>query len=351
MEDLQKKQKNEPISFTKKVTVIQFVLSILVVYQHTQYRYSGEIFGKIQQFLFYLIQAAVPMFFMISGYLFYRIFKPENTKEKLLSRVRTLVVPYFVWNAIYTVFTVVLYKLSFIKNTDIEFNWKILIQTINSDFSPLWFLKYLIVFSLIAPAMYYPLKNKYLGGAVVASTIAFNIVFIACGVIKAPLDVNSNSFAMFNYQYVYYVVGAYSALHLKSVIEQPQKTKTLIGVCGVAVLCLLYWMPFFKNSVLIGHTFRLFFVISLWFAFDLLRDIEIKPFLKTSFFIYCSHLMIVQCMQGVIGIALRNIFEAGSVIYILEWIAVPIVTVLVVLCGAQILKKYTPAVWKILTGR
>ena len=327
------------------------MLSILVVYQHTQYRYSGEIFGKIQQFLFYLIQAAVLMFFMISGYLFYRTFKPENTKEKLLSRVRTLVIPYFVWNVIYTVFTVVLYKLNFIKNTDIEFNWKIFIQTINSDFSPLWFLKYLIVFSLIAPAMYYPLKNKYLGGAVVASTIAFNVAFIACGVIKAPLDVNSNSFAMFNYQYVYYVVGAYSALHLKDVVEQPQKTKTLIGVCGAVVMCLLYWMPFFKNSVLVGHTFRLLFVMLLWFALDLLRDVEIKPFLKTSFFIYCSHLMIVQCMQGVIEAILGKAFGPSSIVYLAEWMFVPVATVLAVLCGAQFLKKYTPAVWKVLTGR
>ena len=343
--------KREIIQFSKKITVIQFILSILVVYQHTQYRYSGAVFGEIQQFLFYLIQAAVPMFFMISGYLFYRTFKPENTKEKLLSRVRTLVIPYFLWNAIYTVFIVVLYKLNFIKNVDIEWNWKIIIQTINSDFSPLWFLKYLIVFSLIAPAMYYLLKNKYIGGGVVALTVTLNIVFIACGVIKTPLDVNSNSFAMLNYQYVYYVMGAYSALHLKGIIEQPQNNKTVIGIFGVSVLCLLYWMPFFKNSVLIGHTFRLFFVIFLWFAFDLLRDIEIKPFLKTSFFIYCSHLMIVQCMQGVIGVVLGENFEPSSVIYIMEWITVPIVTVLIVLGGAEILKKYTPAVWKLLTGR
>ena len=348
---MMKQDGRKNIAFSTKITVVQFILSILVVYQHTQYRYSGEVFGKIQRFLFYLIQAAVPMFFMISGYLFYRTFKPENTKEKLLSRVRTLVIPYFVWNVIYTVFTVVLYKLNFIKNVDIEWNWKILIQTINSDFSPLWFLKYLIVFSLIAPAMYYLLKNKYIGGGVVALTVTLNIVFIACGVIKAPLYVNSNGFAMFNYQYVYYVVGAYSALHLKNVIEQPQKANALIGVCGVAVLCLLYWMPFFKNSVLIGHTFRLFFVIALWFTFDLLRDIETKPFLKTSFFVYCSHLMIVQCMQGVIGITLRNSFEVGSIIYLIEWLVVPIFTVFIVLCGAQILRKYTPVVWKILTGR
>ena len=348
---MMKQDGRKNIAFSTKITVVQFILSILVVYQHTQYRYSGEVFGKIQRFLFYLIQAAVPMFFMISGYLFYRTFKPENTKEKLLTRVRTLVIPYFVWNVIYTVFTVVLYKLNFIKNTDIEFNWKILVQTINSDFSPLWFLKYLIVFSLIAPAMYYLLKNKYIGGAVVASTIALNVVLITCGVIKAPLDVNSNSFAMFNYQYVYYVVGAYFALHLKNVIEQPHRNKTTIGICGVSVLCLLYWMPFFENSVLIGHTFRLFFVVFLWFAFDLLRDIEIKPFLKTSFFIYCSHLMIVQCMQGVIKTAFSRIFETGSIVYLLEWLAVPVMTVLIVLCGAQILRKYTPVVWKILTGR
>lgn len=79
------------ISFSNKITILGFLLSIGVVYQHTQWKFLGGGYATwIYNFLFYLIETCVPFFFMISGYLFFRTYKVSNLKEKLISRVHTL---------------------------------------------------------------------------------------------------------------------------------------------------------------------------------------------------------------------------------------------------------------------
>ena len=62
----------------------------------------------IEFFSRYLCKICVPSFFMISGFLFFRNIAPDCRpgvlfsfyKKKLKSRVRSLVLPYIIWNAI-----------------------------------------------------------------------------------------------------------------------------------------------------------------------------------------------------------------------------------------------------------
>lgn len=75
---------------------------------------------------------------MISGYLFFRTYKISNLKEKLISRVHTLLIPYILWNIIYAFFMIGLSKAGLIKNITIGKNvWNILFQILNAEFSPL----------------------------------------------------------------------------------------------------------------------------------------------------------------------------------------------------------------------
>ena len=84
---------------------------VLVVYIH----YWGEnipessvigstIYDSIRIFMCHVIsRAAVPTFFLISGYyFFYKIkdFTFDNYKDKLKKRIRTILIPYLLWNAI-----------------------------------------------------------------------------------------------------------------------------------------------------------------------------------------------------------------------------------------------------------
>ena len=290
------------------------------------------------------------MFFMISGYLFYRTFDIKRTKEKITKRVKTLLVPYLLWNIIYAVFFVLMTLIGLVKNAEIEWNAKIILQTLNSDFSPLWFVKYLMIFSLIAPIMYYVFKNKYVGAIAIMAMIAVNIMCVVFGVLTTPLDVNSNGIVMLNYQYIFYAIGAYAGINYREFVENPTPKKRNISLVVLGALCVLYFLPIFEVNIISSHTFRIAFAISLWFAFDLLPEVRIQSWMKMSFWIYCSHTIVLQCAQGIIGVLLYDLLGGGSIVWIAEWIVLPIAIAIFLLFVGLLAKKYTPKIYNLLTG-
>jgi surface polysaccharide O-acyltransferase-like enzyme len=90
---------------SKVIDFLRFPLCILVVFIHNQdasidkqlqetYWICNELFSEI------LGRVAVPLFFFFSGFLFFlnvNTFNIKNIKNKLESRVKTLLVPYLFW--------------------------------------------------------------------------------------------------------------------------------------------------------------------------------------------------------------------------------------------------------------
>lgn len=88
-----------------------------------------------------LVKVAMPTFFVMSGYLFFVNVTEWNAKtywNKLHRRVKTLLVPYIIWNSAMAV------KLK-------TFSLSIFIEPANM---PLWFLRDLIIVSLLTPIIY-----------------------------------------------------------------------------------------------------------------------------------------------------------------------------------------------------
>ena len=98
---------------SEKIKIISFVLILLVVQLHA---YNLDLlFGKetiilnkgfnwiFQNFFSNgITRIAVPLFFIISGYLFFLQFQPtiENYFEKIKKRIKTLFIPYLIWSII-----------------------------------------------------------------------------------------------------------------------------------------------------------------------------------------------------------------------------------------------------------
>ena len=88
-----------------------------------------------------LVKVAMPTFFIISGYLFFannEKFNKEIYWQKIWRRVKTLLIPYIIWNMIMAI------KLKI-------FNLSIFVEPANM---PLWFLRDLIIVSLLTPILY-----------------------------------------------------------------------------------------------------------------------------------------------------------------------------------------------------
>ena len=108
-----------------------------------------------------LVKVAVPVFFIMSGYLFFSNVKEWNLKvykEKLLRRIKTLLIPYLLWNLLMAIklktFSWSIFW-AFWCPAGIQTDWFGREQLMTAPANmPLWFLRDLMVVSLLTPIIY-----------------------------------------------------------------------------------------------------------------------------------------------------------------------------------------------------
>ena len=231
------------------------------------------------------------------------------------------------------------------------FGGGVIFKFLNSGFSPLWFVKYLMIFSLIAPAFYYVLRRKIMGAIVLLIMCGMNIFFYYSGIMEIPLNVNANNIVMLNYQYIFYVIGAYGALNYREFVETSTIQKRYIAGIVLVLLCLSYFLFIVKHgNVITNHFFRMVYIVGLWFVMDFVPRYKVKNWMTNSFFLYCSHLMILQCVQRVCDIVIGKLGKIQSVLYVLEYILLPIAVIVLLMIIAEFAKKYMPKIFGVMTG-
>lgn len=208
-----------------------------------------------------------------------------------------------------------------------------------------------MVFTLAAPIIYYVLRQRILGGLVIALMIALNAWSYYSGIMQIPLNVNANNLVMLNYQYIFYAVGAYGALNWKNVVERPSVRKSQISIVVLVALMLFYWGYAARNgNAIISHSFRLIYIVALWFSLDVCGKFKVYGWMKDSFFLYCSHLMVLQCVQRVCDIIIEKIGYMKPVFYVAEYIILPMAIIGALMVIAELMKKRMPRIYGILTG-
>lgn len=104
-----------------KIKVLSLVAIILVLYIHSGFHdYPHEILGmEFNHFLQEVVseklgRCAVPLFFMISGFLFFQNVNSINdVLHKMRKRIKTLVVPFVIAALFFPVFLIVVEKVPF----------------------------------------------------------------------------------------------------------------------------------------------------------------------------------------------------------------------------------------------
>lgn len=163
------------------ISFLRFPLIVAVVLIHTDLRtvfpslYSMPLYGDGMCFLDVIIESAVPLFFFISGYLFFRNgeFSTSIYASKLRRRVSSLLVPYLLWNVIYILIvaimqyvkpdTLFLIHKSLSRFTFTDYLWLFWdirqITGLPSDahscvVGQFWFLQCLMVLDVLSPLIY-----------------------------------------------------------------------------------------------------------------------------------------------------------------------------------------------------
>lgn len=148
------------VRFFKILPFINIVLSFLIVIHHSfniniDYNVNIKNFAWIiERYLYNITECAVPIFFFMSAVLFYRDFhgELETYKRKVNNRVKSLLLPYVIFNIIGYIKHIVFAN----QNFDL---FRLLGSIITSDTMPLWFLRELFILSILAPILY-KLKSK-----------------------------------------------------------------------------------------------------------------------------------------------------------------------------------------------
>ena len=150
---------------------LRFPMIVLVTFAHSYGEVSEEFSLLASEWNTYeflkllvsqtLVKVAVPVFFIMSGYLFFANVEKwslEVYKAKMLRRMKTLLIPYLIWNLLMAVkLKIFSWNIfwAFWCPAGIQTDWFGQEQWMTAPANmPLWFLRDLIVVSLLTPIIY-----------------------------------------------------------------------------------------------------------------------------------------------------------------------------------------------------
>lgn len=290
-----------------QIVPYSFILCILVVIIHNPtskyFDYGANTSTYIVHYLINdviptITSIAVPAFYIISAFLFFRNYRIQDTKQKLQSRVKTLVLPYLFWNLV-GLLIVMAFKLPFIASMSVDSSNPFDIVTICKAlflhrYTPFWFVFGLIVYNLFCPIIYKICTNKLIGlsGGVI-------LYMLICQIkIDNPLpegcyfEVNS---------FFYYYVGAFVGVNYKHLLEYNISKR--LSIVSLIVFLLLLWMQlnWHIKVVDLPPVVTLIKCILSWcMLYPLLTIIKTKWYMNLTFFIYATHIVIQRIIATIL---------------------------------------------------
>lgn len=349
MESNKIKEKNY---FENKIIVVSFLLSVLVIYIHANFLKDYGLQKNTSSIAYWVVRfitggiagVAVPMFFIISGYLFFRnIINSSNIKldirKKQFNRIKSIGIPYLLWNIFGMMFYMVIPRIPAINNimngSYVEITLKNIISGVllHEYYFPFWYLKELIIIICLTQVMGVILKNKKI-------SIITLIILASIGIF------NINLIILKSYSVYFFFLGAFMATYMKNYFEQKKSIKKSLIL--MIIFIVLTSIRVLSNNKLLVEISYLISPVILWIAVDFFIDkIQVLWFMKQSFFIYCSHIIIVTT----VGKVFSKIGNANNEIWIiLSFLITPIVTLLIIYLIARFLKKYLYSFYRIICG-
>ncbi|GLB30200.1 hypothetical protein LAD12857_21230 [Lacrimispora amygdalina] len=338
--------------FRNKVIWFTFLYSILVIWVHS---YNAVLFlGKtgmayrvdmLERFWGDTVaQIAVPGFFLISSYLFFRGFTMEKLWVKWNSRIRSILVPYIMWNLLYYLGYVIGSRIPFLSRVigkgRIPFNFQEAAQAVlhYSYNYVFWYLNQLILLVLLAPVIYMAVRKKGIGRLLLVGILA--AIYMGGALPFLNLDA-----------LLYYSFGAYAAIHGKDITEKSFSRKQ---IAAGAVLFLAACLA--KNIDIPGNVkgeiaastvcFRFLMPVSLWLMVPGRYLKEANDWMKQNFFLYATHFSVVRLINKTGALLLPPIPAVTIGLYII----MPVFCILVSCTTSFFLRKFLPPVWCLFNG-
>lgn len=297
----------------KFLKITPFICAMMVVGIHSynageinQLSLTARIEGSLSHGLF---TAAVPIFFFLSGYLFFR--NAESIKDVLKKqkrRVKSIGIPFLVWSTFYYLFYAIATRLvPELMNTRVDVSLTGILKGIflYEYVFPMWFMFQLILYTILTPIIFAILKNKKL-------SIVLCIFMLILGILGWDFAVTIASLkrAIFQANYfLYYFIGCLSSRNKSIFLD-------IINHLGRMHLCLIGGLLIIF-SVLEGYAFddwqifnkRIFIPVIAVLTFILLLKFSGKIQDEKELFISKIPTMIVYGLHPFIGLIVGKTLE------------------------------------------
>ena len=263
-----------------------------------------------------LVKVAMPTFFVMSGYLFFANVEQFNKKiywQKIRRRVKTLLIPYIIWNLLMAV------KLK-------KFHLSIFWEPANM---PLWFLRDLIIVSLLTPIIYIGVKKL---------NYWIFILFLPIYLIGIwAIQPGPNPYAI-----CFFTLGAYLSIqkiNLVKVCLKMEKVAYLLTVFLALAMVLAY--PTITYSLLL-LCFRVVSIVAVFCLAHRILSRTNKRIPKTacdaSYFIYLAHYVF---FFSFIDTTFLSLFGTSTASLCLHYLLCPLVKVAIFVAIYYIYRKIT----------
>lgn len=364
------------------VIVHVFMGQSVIFVQGTEYSFAGmTIFSFFMKFVdAFLRNQSVPIYFFISGYVFFLSVKESYPKDmyvmKLKNRLKTLLVPYILWNIIATLVCFSYYfppLSSFFPNlnvSDIDTSWKAILNIFwdttvaifgdaergfvwnaSPQDAPLWFVRDLMFLSLLSPVIYFLIKK--LGVYIV---LLFGLFWFYGVSSDALTGIGLGTISRVFIGLFFFSLGAYLSIHKLDMVHQFGKYSKLsfllYPLLGTIYIVLSYMsVPALVLSII--KAMNVF--VGLFFAYNLAAIILEKGILRTSpfltsssFFVYVTHWIIMRNVVRLFFVLLKPTSDLGVLgTYLLATLMI----IALILIVYWLMKRFTPRLLGVLVGR
>lgn len=334
------------INLSKTFDYLRFPLALLVVYLHITYIPTSESYKYIDWsiydgcylynlcvlFVCQIARCAVPCFFLIAGYLLVVNISSltlDTYVSKLSRRIKTLFIPYILWNLIAALY------LRFLVGMHIDNLIEIFIAPANF---PLWFLRNLIVLDIFFPLFYVSVRYmKWIG------LVGLTIIYIL-----QPIHSFLGEYTCLSIYFFY--LGIYGGIYKVSL----KMIKNMYVVYGgiIFLIITIYQVLTYGNMNLILQQLYLIvgvstFIIMAYVAIRKSR-VNVNTFwASSSFFIYAFHRL------GPTYVSKQILFflpDNNCYTDIIKFIFCPIITVLLCVVIYKFCSLNIPRILHIFTG-
>lgn len=317
--------------FRSKVKWLSLFLSVLVVFIH-----STNTAGKSPELLALHVEnfitgnlaaAAVPMFYAMSAFLFYQNFDFSKLIGKYRSRFHSLLIPFLFWNTIYMFVFYFLSRLPFINEAPFALTLPNVFDGVfrNKYNGAYWFMQELILFTILAPVVYVLMRNRFIAWV---TYIGLMVVYgLGCSEILR-VDIAS---------VLFYLLGAYCGIHHRGQIMEANRFRW-IGPAAFVLSQIVFYGGFLEINPLFAWLHIVLVMLAAFFCVNLITKWEVPEKLQCSFEVYTLHILILETFNKLFG----YILPQDSNWILLDYFLSPLLTISIVVCVTQFIKRYLP---------